>query len=226
MHFFLTIAKILERKHSQTTAIAASTGGITVQHDVKQNVNRGLSSSLYPSSISDPRSSKSEVLTSLINSNSYGTQGNNKAPFVAAAQKAIALTSETSTGRRTSSLKASYEGLVKGNVGISQSPPPNVVSTSVPSPGSFQRKPKKARAIGGKPMEGSLSVHNEWGGLDPNEPRYCLCNEVSHGEMVGCDNENCEREWFHYACVGLSTAPKGKWYCPSCTTSKRRGRKN
>lgn len=22
---------------------------------------------------------------------------------------------------------------------------------------------------------------------DPNEPRYCYCNQVSYGEMVGCD---------------------------------------
>lgn len=25
---------------------------------------------------------------------------------------------------------------------------------------------------------------------DPNEPRYCLCNQVSYGNMVGCDNPN------------------------------------
>ena len=25
---------------------------------------------------------------------------------------------------------------------------------------------------------------------DPNEPRYCLCNDVSYGDMVGCDNED------------------------------------
>ena len=24
--------------------------------------------------------------------------------------------------------------------------------------------------------------------IDPNEPTYCLCNRVSFGEMVGCDN--------------------------------------
>lgn len=23
--------------------------------------------------------------------------------------------------------------------------------------------------------------------VDPNEPRYCYCNQVSYGEMVGCD---------------------------------------
>ncbi len=25
---------------------------------------------------------------------------------------------------------------------------------------------------------------------DPNEPRYCLCNDVSYGDMVGCDNND------------------------------------
>lgn len=53
---------------------------------------------------------------------------------------------------------------------------------------------------------------------DADEPRYCYCNEVSYGEMVGCDAENCEREWFHLQCVGLKVAPKGnaKWYCDDC----------
>lgn len=23
---------------------------------------------------------------------------------------------------------------------------------------------------------------------DPNEPRYCICNQVSYGDMVACDN--------------------------------------
>ena len=36
-----------------------------------------------------------------------------------------------------------------------------------------------------------------WGGdapiaadmpVDPNEPTYCLCHQVSYGEMIGCDN--------------------------------------
>lgn len=52
--------------------------------------------------------------------------------------------------------------------------------------------------------------------IDPNEPTYCLCDQVSYGEMIGCDNVNCEREWFHFSCVGLMTKPKGKWYCPTC----------
>lgn len=26
--------------------------------------------------------------------------------------------------------------------------------------------------------------------VDPNEPTYCFCNNVSYGEMVACDNPN------------------------------------
>ncbi|XP_073434296.1 inhibitor of growth protein 2 [Dendrobates tinctorius] len=52
--------------------------------------------------------------------------------------------------------------------------------------------------------------------IDPNEPTYCLCNQVSYGEMIGCDNEECAIEWFHFSCVGLTYKPKGKWYCPDC----------
>ena len=52
--------------------------------------------------------------------------------------------------------------------------------------------------------------------IDPNEPTYCLCEQVSYGEMIGCDNDECPIEWFHFSCVGLHHKPKGKWYCPKC----------
>jgi len=58
--------------------------------------------------------------------------------------------------------------------------------------------------------------------VDPNEPTYCLCNQVSYGEMVGCDNPDCPIEWFHFTCVKLTTKPKGKWFCPKCITDKKK----
>uniref|UniRef100_A0A8C4R4Y6 Inhibitor of growth protein n=1 Tax=Eptatretus burgeri TaxID=7764 RepID=A0A8C4R4Y6_EPTBU len=58
--------------------------------------------------------------------------------------------------------------------------------------------------------------------VDPNEPTYCLCHQVSYGEMIGCDNPDCSIEWFHFACVGLTTKPKGKWYCPRCTQERKK----
>ncbi|GAB4851408.1 PHD finger protein ing1 [Ancistrocladus abbreviatus] len=58
--------------------------------------------------------------------------------------------------------------------------------------------------------------------VDPNEPTYCVCNQVSFGEMVACDNPDCRIEWFHFGCVGLKEKPKGKWYCPDCAELKKR----
>ena len=60
------------------------------------------------------------------------------------------------------------------------------------------------------------SVYDEPSPLDPDEPTYCVCQQISFGEMIGCDNSRCPIEWFHFSCVGLTTKPKGKWYCPSC----------
>ncbi|KAF8522151.1 hypothetical protein BU17DRAFT_44769 [Hysterangium stoloniferum] len=54
--------------------------------------------------------------------------------------------------------------------------------------------------------------------IDPDEPRYCYCNQVSYGEMIACDNPDCNREWFHLGCAGLTAPPKGrvKWFCRDC----------
>lgn len=52
--------------------------------------------------------------------------------------------------------------------------------------------------------------------IDPDEPTYCLCDQISFGEMILCDNDLCPIEWFHFSCVGLATKPKGRWYCPNC----------
>lgn len=76
--------------------------------------------------------------------------------------------------------------------------------------------------------------------IDPNEPRYCICNRVSYGEMVACENQQvcplsfkpysqqidlivddqCPHEWFHLSCVNLTieTLPSRttKWYCFDC----------
>ncbi|EPS69195.1 hypothetical protein M569_05572, partial [Genlisea aurea] len=60
--------------------------------------------------------------------------------------------------------------------------------------------------------------------VDPNEPTYCFCSQVSYGEMVACDNPDCKIEWFHYGCVGLKEQPKGKWYCSECVGTRRRRR--
>lgn len=39
--------------------------------------------------------------------------------------------------------------------------------------------------------------------IDPNEPRYCICNQVSFGDMVGCDGENVSSLLFFYLYISI-----------------------
>jgi hypothetical protein len=49
--------------------------------------------------------------------------------------------------------------------------------------------------------------------------RYCYCDSPSAGPMVGCDNPDCERQWFHFYCAGLKRSPPEDvpWFCRDCT---------
>ncbi|PIO76251.1 hypothetical protein TELCIR_01682 [Teladorsagia circumcincta] len=49
-------------------------------------------------------------------------------------------------------------------------------------------------------------IHLEMSNED--EPVYCTCKQVSFGNMIACENPDCEIEWFHYGCVGLSNKPE------------------
>ncbi|XP_019757010.2 uncharacterized protein LOC109535537 [Dendroctonus ponderosae] len=60
----------------------------------------------------------------------------------------------------------------------------------------------------------------------PQPQLYCYCrcpyDEVS--EMIGCDSNDCEIEWFHFECVGIMVPPKGQWFCPDCRKKKQQQR--
>ncbi|KAL1749178.1 hypothetical protein HDZ31DRAFT_79039 [Schizophyllum fasciatum] len=55
------------------------------------------------------------------------------------------------------------------------------------------------------------------GETDEDKKTYCYCNQVSFGDMVGCDNADCPKQWYHLSCVGLDEAPEGDWYCNECS---------
>lgn len=38
--------------------------------------------------------------------------------------------------------------------------------------------------------------------VDPNEPTYCLCNQVSYGEMIGCDNPDVSILFYTHLKIG------------------------
>lgn len=46
---------------------------------------------------------------------------------------------------------------------------------------------------------------------------YCICNGVDDGRpMIKCDGDDCETEWFHFECVGLTYTPDCVWLCKKC----------
>ncbi|SPJ85557.1 uncharacterized protein FTOL_11338 [Fusarium torulosum] len=70
-------------------------------------------------------------------------------------------------------------------------------------------------------------VDDDGNPIDPDEPKYCLCNRVSFGTMIACENSDCKQEWFHLECVGLTEVPARttKWYCPECRVKLNIGEK-
>ncbi len=49
-----------------------------------------------------------------------------------------------------------------------------------------------------------------------DEPVYCICRQVSFGEMIACSNADCPVAWFHFQCVCLEESPNETWLCPNC----------
>ena len=71
-------------------------------------------------------------------------------------------------------------------------------------------------------------------GTDGDKTLYCTCRQVSWGEMIGCDDDECEFEWvclyidnitdeqYHITCLGYDRPPEGTWYCPQCAERRKR----
>jgi len=54
---------------------------------------------------------------------------------------------------------------------------------------------------------------------------YCYCTGPDVDDTVGCDNPECQFQWFHLSCLGLEKLPTTKyWYCPDCRKLPNRRR--
>jgi hypothetical protein len=61
--------------------------------------------------------------------------------------------------------------------------------TAAAARGGATRKDKAAVVTdGGVTAEGEVEIDDEGNVIDPNETKYCLCNRVSFGTMIQCDN--------------------------------------
>ncbi|KAL4561156.1 hypothetical protein LXL04_033318 [Taraxacum kok-saghyz] len=110
----------------------------------------------------------------------------------------------------------------KDNVAAAGSTGLNHDGNGKPGKGEGGRGGRKKSKVGGATAAANAPSMDLDLPVDPNEPTYCFCNQVSYGEMVACDNPDCKIEWFHYGCVGLKEQPKGKWYCSDCSGTQKR----
>ncbi|XP_055334594.1 inhibitor of growth protein 3-like [Paramacrobiotus metropolitanus] len=149
-------------------------------------------------------------------------QGGGAGVLARAATQAIAATQQMSHGRRTASLKASYEAAVRSTpTGTSRA-----VSTEGeenPARGGRKRGSRASR-------KAEVDTETEDTGTDTQDDdklTYCFCKNPSFGFMVACDNPSCPIEWFHGSCVNVTAEEvEGKnWYCPDCVEAMKREKK-
>lgn len=50
-------------------------------------------------------------------------------------------------------------------------------------------------AADGEGADGGIGDAGDVDGDNDDNRTYCYCDGVSYGEMIACDDENCEREW-------------------------------
>ena len=50
---------------------------------------------------------------------------------------------------------------------------------------------------------------------NPNR-KYCVCGRPSFEPMIACHSSKCQFEWFHFGCVQMLRARKGKRFCTDC----------
>lgn len=177
-------------------------------------------------------------LTQVLQSNPAAAFTGNSTIIAQAAAQAIEKTQQMQQGRRTASLKASYEAIHGSGINthdllmgreLNSSNSHGLqsldrdVSFAATASGSQQKRYKKkittsvaSLSAAQSPQTSSNLIHQiqthsndsdempssyinkdgmvveqtpdgEWT-YDPNEPRYCICNQISYGEMVACDN--------------------------------------
>ncbi|KAF9519067.1 hypothetical protein BS47DRAFT_1482313, partial [Hydnum rufescens UP504] len=95
-------------------------------------------------------------------------------------------------------------------------PPQVQASTASPAP---TRRRDTSRVQPPEEPDGDDDTEEGGKGDEEDNAPYCYCNQPSHGEMIACDGENCQTEWFHLSCLGFKHSPKGEWYCTDCAVT-------
>ncbi|ETS79840.1 hypothetical protein PFICI_07369 [Pestalotiopsis fici W106-1] len=115
-------------------------------------------------------------------------------------------------------------------------PAPGVISTSAGGAGSTSaigkrtaapRKKQRVKKTTQAEQEPEIEVDDEGNIIDPHEPRYCVCNGVSFGTMIQCDNvdvskrEDSSDSESDSDNVPLSNARSSRSGCKSAATASK-----
>ncbi|ODQ64415.1 chromatin modification-related protein YNG2 [Nadsonia fulvescens var. elongata DSM 6958] len=119
------------------------------------------------------------------------------------------------TSRGTGTATPPHSGLTS-STGSSAHQTNNISGISYPGATSHVKRPAPTTAT-----IATAASRKDSSLMGDEDEIYCFCRQVSFGDMIGCDNENCKYEWFHYGCVGLKEPPQGIWYCPACTKTTK-----
>ena len=134
------------------------------------------------------------------------------------------------------------------SIGADWNPPP---TQQLEGPGMpIQRALSVHPIIPVNPTVSAMSIAADRGDAgdgdgDGDDQTYCICNSISYGQMIACDDPQCEKEWvrfyntvrfrihahrnasrqFHLTCMNLEVPPEGRWFCDECR-NKRNKRTN
>jgi len=100
---------------------------------------------------------------------------------------------------------------------------PNLFTPPGPPPAEKPRRARmKVTEIKGK-VAPPVPVPTEVVAEQVEEKLYCICQgpHDNVSQMIGCDAKDCPYQWFHFECVGIVVAPKGKWFCADCKDRQR-----
>jgi len=67
-------------------------------------------------------------------------------------------------------------------------PPPKGEVTAAEDGQKSVTNVKRAQGSKNKKKKKAEEEAEQADDIDPNEPRYCICDDISYGEMISCDN--------------------------------------
>lgn len=193
--------KMMLNYAQDNNAIVNSNYGSSKNHNnIPQSNTHGTESpySLFNSKLISDKSS----IAAKLKLNIPGTNAVNPLAFNAASH-ALAATQQLPIGRRTSSLKASYEAINSGFANFNYTSGMNDHESNSNSflrqnseHSEYEQANKKSRMSNKKNRatnQYNLDANNttttevvsDWAS---DEPRYCVCNNISYGEMIFCEN--------------------------------------